>query len=194
MRARLVLDFGGTALDEHFQEVQRPLVDGPLGPPADRRDPLDQGVGRGLVADLAEHAGHGLQEGINLAGRMAHDRVGQDGQQAEVARGAVELSELIEVVSRPAGLLQQGGEGQQHFGVQLAGGRLLRAGNVLVIPLPGLELRVNPLIESIVVNGLEGVDAGPVVGVAAIDRHVPIGQGEVVGAAQLVGRGRPRRA
>ena len=76
---------------------------------------------------------HALQERIDLAGRVADHRVGQAGQQAEVARLAVELLQLPEVVLRLGRLLEQRREDQQHFLVQFAG-------HVAVAALPRLEL------------------------------------------------------
>ena len=77
MRAGLVEQFGRAALDQHFQQVERPVVDVGLRPLADLGHLLDDRVGGGLVADLAQQRLHAAQERIDLAGRVADDRVGQ---------------------------------------------------------------------------------------------------------------------
>ena len=122
-----------------------------------------------------------MQERIDLAGRLADHRVGQPGQQAEVARGRVELLHKVEVVLRLARFLEQGREGQEHFVVQLAGRRLIG-------PLPRRSFAPEPLAEPIFVGHLVDVDQGPVVQVAPVGHHVPVGQGAVLGRQELVGR------
>ena len=100
VRAGLVDDFGRPPLDQHFQQIEGPTVHVGLRLLANLGELLDDRIGGGLVADLAEDRRHVLQERIDLARRVADDRVGQTGQQAEVVGLAVELLELPEIVLR----------------------------------------------------------------------------------------------
>ena len=122
-----------------------------------------------------------LQERVDLAGRVAEDRIAQSGQEAEVVRGRVELLELIEVVHRMDGFLEERRECVQYLHVQLAGRRLLS------VP-PGSQLPVKPSAEPRFVEHFEAVPAGLIVGIATVHRHVPIGQRAVIGGAELIGR------
>ena len=137
VRPGLVLDFRGAALDEQFQEVEGPAVHLGLGAvrAATMRSTIESAVASSRTSPSTPDML--LQERIDLAGRVAEDRIAQSGQEAEVARGGIELLELIEIALRLAGFFEECRKGVQDFHVQFAGRRLL----AVVAPLPGLQLR-----------------------------------------------------
>ena len=96
------------------------MVDGGHCTIADFGQMFNDRICRGFVADFAQNRLHSFEERVDLAGRVAHNAIGQTGQQTKILCRAIELAKLPLVALRMSGLLEQRAKHAQHVFVQFA--------------------------------------------------------------------------